>query len=144
MKKIVVIAFVATLFWSCNVDREKYDAVTIKLINKSEQILVFSNIDNGGDTRFYPTNSFTLNPHETYSQTQWNIGSYDPIVIAPSSMDIECDGKRISISFDSDIARNPCKAEDWWRYSNFSKYGPGIFFEFDIMKEDVKLWFGTE
>jgi len=141
MKRIFVLAFVAALFWSCLVDREKYDDVTIKLINETEQTLVFSNIDNCGDIRFYPENSITLKPYESYSQTQRHIGNYDPIIIAPAAMTVECDGKNISINYDTELDRNPCRAENWRRYSNISKYGPGVFFEFSIHQEDLEKWF---
>ena len=144
MKKYAIIALFALLFCSCTVDREKYDRVTVRLINNSEQTLVFSNIDNGGDSRFYPVNSFTLNPGEVYSQSQDHIGSYDPIIISPVSMDIEWDGKSFSLNYDSDIKRNPCKADNWRRYSNQRKYGPGVFFEFEVFQEDLEQWFGNK
>ena len=82
MKRFAIIVLFTLLFCSCTVDREKYGPVTVRLINHTEQTLIFSIIDNGGDSRFYPVDRFTLNPGEEYSQTQNHIGSYEPVIIA--------------------------------------------------------------
>ena len=144
MKKFIAIILSLAALYSCNIDREKFDDVTIKLINETKYTLTFSSINNGGDSRFYPVNSITLKPDETYSQTQTHIGSYEPIVIAPAEMTIECEGKILRINYDTDIERNPCRADNWRHYSNYSKYGPGVFFDFSVTNQDLDNWFGTE
>jgi len=142
MKKFVITVLAVVLIGSCIIDRDKNDEVTVRIINGTEQTLVFSHIDNGGDARFYPVDHFTLGPNETYIQSQGRIGSYDPIVIAPVSMDIDWNGKSIRINSNSSLERNPCNADHWWHYSNIKKYGPGVIFEFEIMDADLEQWFG--
>ena len=144
MKRFAIIVLFTLLFCSCTVDREKYGPVTVRLINHTEQTLIFSIIDNGGDSRFYPVDRFTLNPGEEYSQTQNHIGSYEPVIIAPASMDIDWNGKCISLNYDCAVKRNPCRSDNWRRYSNQRKYGPGVFFEFEVFQEDLKQWFEVE
>lgn len=123
-------------------DRERYDDVYVMIINESSYTLAFSNINNGGDARFYPHSSFTLPSGETYQQEQHGIGSYDPIVIAPVSMTLECNDRSIDISGESQIERNPCISNNWRHYSNRHKYGPGVFFDFIISDTDIDNWFG--
>ena len=144
MKKILYIFLAVTLFCACQRDKVNDDVVTVKIVNLSTKTLVFSNMENGGDFRFYPESTITLMSGETYSRTQNNIGNYDPIIIAPVAITIECDGKGISVDSKDDLERNPCRIENWNRYSNKSKYGPGVFFDFVISDSDLEKWFGVQ
>jgi len=140
MKKYVILFLAIFSLCSCKWDKEEFNDVIVKLNNETDYTLVISNIDNGGDSRFYPESSITLNPYDTYSQTLKRISSNEPINIAPVSMTIEYNGQSINLNSEMDIKRNPCRAEDWIRYSNFSKFGSGVFFAFDIRKEDLENW----
>ena len=143
MKKLLF-AITILFLCSCQMDKEAFDDVYIEIENNTDYTLVFSNINNGGDARFYPKSTFTLKPQEKYSQEQHNIGSSDPFVIAPVSLSLECNGRSINISNKDKLERNPCIPENWWRFSNKRKYGPGIHFNFIIVNSDIDNWFGKE
>jgi hypothetical protein len=143
MKKYLL-AISILILCSCQMNKDSFDDVYVEIENLTDYTLVFSNIDNSGDARFYPNSSFSLKPQEKYSQELHNIESFDPLFIAPVSLCLECNGRSINISNKDKLERNLCVPENWTRFSNKRKYGPGIHFNFIIMNSDIDNWFGIE
>ena len=129
---------------SCIRSQESSLVRVVRIENSSSYDLVFTDIDNGGDTRFWPQTSFTLKPHEEYLQSYKLTDRYDPFVLIPLSMNIECNGKSIHFTRDSGYEKNPCILSHYNKLDNFSKYGTGIHFKFIISDEDLQKWFGAD
>ena len=142
MKKILFALLTILMMCSCIRSQESSSVRHVKIVNSTEFELTFSDIDNGGDPRFYPQSSFTLKPREEYSQSQNNINPKESVVYCPISMTLECNGKSIHFTRESDITKNPCNMQNWYHLDNFSVYGPGIHFDFEIFDEDLETWFG--
>ncbi len=59
-------------------------------------------------------------------------------------MTLECDGKTIYFSGSSNYEKNPCDVADYYELDNFSKYGPGLHYQFIIDDEDIEKWLSAE
>ena len=93
--------------------------------------------------RFYPKRSFSLAPKEAYTQMQRHIEAHEGIIIAPTSMVLECGGRSIQIDSDHDLYRNPCRFENWHHFHTKGKNQGGEHWEFDITNDDIDKWFGA-
>ena len=106
MKKILVSLLCVLLLNSCITSQKSSSVREVRITNESSYELVFTDIDNGGDPTFWPQTSFTLQPHEEYSQICYNIPKDSPYRLAPVSMTLECDGKTIHFSGASEYEKN--------------------------------------
>ena len=144
MKKILVSLLCVLLLNSCITSQKSSSVREVRITNESSYELVFTDIDNGGDPTFWPQTSFTLKPHEEYSQFCYKIPKDSPYRLAPVSMTLECDGKTIYFSGASNYEKNPCDVADYYELDNFSKYGPGLHYQFIISDEDIEKWLSAE
>ena len=144
MKKIFLSLLFILPLCSCIRSQESSLVRVVRIENSTSYDLVFTDIDNGGDTKFWPQTSFTLKPHEEYLQSYSLTDKYQPFVLIPLSMTIECKGKSVHFTRESSYEKNPCVLGHYNKLDNFSKYGPGIHFKFDIRDEDLKKWFGAD
>ncbi|MBR3744462.1 MAG: hypothetical protein IKN31_05065 [Bacteroidales bacterium] len=144
MKKILLSLLLVLPLCSCIRSQESSPAREVWIENISSYDLVFTEIDNGGDTRFWPQTSFTLKPYEEYRQSYNLTDRYQSFVLIPLSMTIECNGKSIHFTRESGYEKNPCILEHYYKLDNFSVYGPGIHFRFNISDEDLQKWFGAD
>ncbi|MBR5034192.1 MAG: hypothetical protein IKX71_02695 [Bacteroidales bacterium] len=144
MKKILVSLLCVLLLTSCIKSQKSSSVREVRITNESSYELVFTDIDNGGDPTFWPQTSFTLKPHEEYSQFCYNISKNTPYRLAPVSMTLECNGKTIHFSGASDYERNPCVASHYYELDNFSVYGPGIHYQFVIDNDVIDKWLSVE
>lgn len=142
MKKIILSLLLVLLLSSCIKSQKSSNIRSVKISNMSSYELVFFEIDNHGDTRLWSQTSFKLQPTEEYSQISYEIYKDTPCIIAPWATTIECNGKRVHFSIDNDCERNPCGLDHYYKHDNFSKYGPGIHYEFVIGDSDIEKWFG--
>lgn len=44
----------------------------------------------------------------------------------------------------SNYEKNPCDVADYYELDNFSKYGPGLHYQFIIYDEDIEKWLSAE
>lgn len=144
MKKLVFALLTVLMICSCIRSQKSSPTRTVKLINETDYVLSFSEINNGGDSRFWPETEFTLQPHEEYYHVNNEMQKNEPAYFTPLSMTMECNGKSIHFTQESDFERNPCVFSHYQKLDNFSKYGPGIHYVFDITNDDIDQWFGKE
>ena len=122
----------------------RYSAYWVYIQNMSRYTITFGGIDNGGDSTFYPRNSFTLQPGEYYLQENGHPDPDKTFVCAPLSFDLACDGKTVHFSADTDIPHNPCILDNW-EISYMPSYDPpATEYFFIITDEDIKVWFGLD
>ena len=146
MRKRVFFFMATLLLCSCTRDIEAFDDVYVKLTNLTGYTLNFSEIKcrkgpDAQDLRFYPVRSFSLAPKEAYTQMQRHIEAHEGIIIAPTSMVLECGGRSIQIDSDHDLYRNPCRFENWHHFHTKGKNQAGEHWEFDITNDDIDKWF---
>lgn len=75
------------------------------------------------------------------TQMQRHIEAHEGIIIAPTSMVLECGGRSIQIDSDHDLYRNPCRFENWHHFHTKGKNQAGEHWEFDITNDDITKWF---
>ena len=144
MKKTLIALLCIVLLGSCVKSQKSSPVREVKISNESSYELVFTDIDNGGDPRFWPQTSFTLKPHEEYSQICYNTPKDEPFRLTPVSMTLQCNGKTIHFSGASEYEKNPCVVSHYYELDNFSQYGPGIHYVLYIFNEDIEKWFPGE
>lgn len=144
MKKTLIALLCITLLCSCIKSQKSSTVRTVKIINETSYELIFSEIDNGGDVRLWPQTGFTLQPNEEYYQCSNQIYKDTPVILAPVSMKLECNGKTVVFSQKSTFEKNPCNWKHYYELDNFSVYGPGIHYELYIWNEDIEKWFPGE
>ena len=144
MKRIFLSLLLISLLFSCKRSQESSPVRVVRIENSSSYDLVFTDIDNGGDTRFWPQTSFTLKPNEEYFQSCNITDKHQAFVLIPLSMTIECNGKSVHFTRESTFEKNPCVLDHYYKLDNFSVYGPGIHFKFFIADSDIEKWFGTD
>ena len=143
MRKLLIIAMLLAVC-ACKTSQETTSVRTIKITNFTEYTIVFSNIDNGGDDRFWPDACITLRPGEFYRQTNYEIQRNTSVVYVPLAMDVECNGRTVRITSELTITHNPCILGNWYYIDSYTTHGPGIHYEFEIMREDIENWFPSE
>lgn len=142
MKKIFLSLLLILSLCCCIRSQESSPLREVQIENDSSYDLVFTDIDNGGDTRFWPQTSFTLKPRDEYWQSYSLTDKYQSFVIIPLSMTVECNGKSVHFTRESQYEKNPCILSHYYKLDNFSRYGPGIHFKLFIFDEDLHKWFG--
>lgn len=149
MKKLITALFATALFLGCTRDNNEYRDICLRIVNNTDYTLSFSNIDcdgpnNGyGDYTFYPEKSFSIEPQGEYRQQIDNEWAYEGHIIAPYSMDLECNGKTIHFEKeDKSIYENPCNG-DKWHSQSATRREPAMYI-FLITNTHIEKWFGKQ
>ena len=136
-----------SLLFGCTRDDNDYLDICLRIVNNTDYTLNFSNIDcdgpnkGYGDYTFYPGKAFSIEPQGEYRQQIDNEWAYQVHIIAPYSMDLECNGKTIHFEKeDKSIYENPCNGENWFRQSA-TRREPAMYI-FLITDTHIEKWFG--
>ncbi len=147
MKKLITALFATALFLGCTRDNNEYRDICLRIVNNTDYTLSFSNIDcdgpnkGYGDYTFYSEKSFSIEPQGEYRQQIDNEWAYEGHIIAPYSMDLECNGKTIHfVRNDDSIFKNPTSGQNWFVQPRAKKSEPNLYI-YMITDEHLEKWF---